>query len=70
VYVVLPDGSTEQREVSLGLNDGSMVEVTEGLAEGEAVLQFVPGAPAVPGDPTGGGVVMIAPVDGSVSFSR
>lgn len=46
VYVVLPDGSTEQREVTLGLNDGVNVEITGGLEEGETILQFVPGAPA------------------------
>lgn len=49
VYVVQPDGSTEVRAVTLGLNDGINVEVIEGLAEGELVLQFVPGAPEVPG---------------------
>ncbi|MGO4858443.1 hypothetical protein [Arthrobacter sp. 2MCAF14] len=38
----------EQRTVKLGLNDGSKVEVVSGLAEGERVLEFVPGAPAVP----------------------
>lgn len=35
-----------EREVGLGLNDGQSVEVTSGLAEGEMILQFVPGAPA------------------------
>jgi macrolide-specific efflux system membrane fusion protein len=45
VYLVLPDGSTEVRTVSLGLNDGLNVEVTEGLEEGDVILQFVPGAP-------------------------
>ena len=35
-----------EREVSLGLNDGQTVEIISGLAEGEMVLQFVPGAPA------------------------
>ena len=49
VTVVLPDGSTEERQVGLGLNDGSMVEVTSGLEEGETILQFVPGAPSAPG---------------------
>jgi multidrug efflux pump subunit AcrA (membrane-fusion protein) len=38
----------EQRTVKLGLNDGSKVEVVSGLAEGERVLEFVPGAPADP----------------------
>lgn len=51
VYVVLPDGSTEIREVTLGLNDGISVEVIDGLSEGELVLQFVPGAAEVPGGP-------------------
>ncbi|GAA3295527.1 efflux RND transporter periplasmic adaptor subunit [Arthrobacter citreus] len=36
-----------EREVSLGLNDGQTVEIISGLAEGEMVLQFVPGAPAL-----------------------
>ena len=35
-----------EREVTLGLNDGKMVEIASGLTEGEMVLQFVPGAPA------------------------
>ena len=35
-----------ERDVELGLNDGQTVEITSGLAEGEMVLQFVPGAPA------------------------
>jgi len=46
VYVVLPDGTTEARPVTLGLNDGINVEVKEGLAEGDMILQFVPGASA------------------------
>ena len=48
VYFVLPDGSTEVRPVTLGLNDGINVEVKEGLAEGDMILQFVPGAVAAP----------------------
>ncbi|MBO1266596.1 efflux RND transporter periplasmic adaptor subunit [Arthrobacter cavernae] len=36
----------EQRTVALGLNDGTKVEVVSGLAEGEQILEFVPGAPA------------------------
>lgn len=39
-------GEAQEREVTLGLNDGKIVEVSSGLAEGEMVLQFVPGAPA------------------------
>ena len=38
-------GEAREQEVSLGLNDGQMVEVTSGLAEGDMILQFVPGAP-------------------------
>ncbi|WP_242868675.1 hypothetical protein [Microbacterium oxydans] len=29
--------------MTLGVNDGVMVEVTEGLAEGDSIRQFVPG---------------------------
>lgn len=61
VHVVLPDGSLEERTVTLGLNDGINVEVVEGLEEGELILQFVPGAAADPG--MGPGVV-----DGGVTF--
>lgn len=39
-------GPSEERKVQLGLNDGSRVEVVSGLAEGEFVLEFIPGAPA------------------------
>lgn len=35
------DGETEKRKVTLGLSDTSMVQVTEGLSEGETVLQEV-----------------------------
>lgn len=63
VYVVNEDGSTEERQVTLGLSDGINVEVTDGLEEGEIVLQFVPGAPADPGFPgmpgEDGGVVIL-----------
>jgi multidrug efflux pump subunit AcrA (membrane-fusion protein) len=40
----------EQREVTLGVSDGTTVEVTAGLSEGESVRQFVPGI-AAPNDP-------------------
>jgi multidrug efflux pump subunit AcrA (membrane-fusion protein) len=56
VYFVLPDGSTELRQVTLGLNDGMNVEVKEGLAEGDMILQFVPGAAAPPDCGEGGAV--------------
>lgn len=42
VWVVLPDGTQEERSVGLGLNDGEQVQITEGLAEGDQVLQFIP----------------------------
>ncbi|OFI37696.1 hypothetical protein BIU82_07425 [Arthrobacter sp. SW1] len=46
-----PVPEPEQRRVKLGLSDGTKVEVVSGLAEGEQVLEFVPGAagPAMPG---------------------
>jgi multidrug efflux pump subunit AcrA (membrane-fusion protein) len=44
VWVDAGDGSDpEERAVKLGVNDGVMVEVVEGLEEGESVRQFVPG---------------------------
>ena len=48
VWVDNGDGTTEERAVTLGVSDGAMVEVTEGLEEGELIRQFVPGvlAPA------------------------
>ncbi len=53
VYVVLPDGATEARPVTLGLNDGINVEIKDGLKEGDMILQFVPGAAAPVDDGTG-----------------
>ena len=52
VWVVAEEGAEpEEREVALGLTDGEHVQVTEGLAVGDLVLQFVP----VPqDDPTAG----------------
>jgi RND family efflux transporter MFP subunit len=38
VTVVKPDGTNEDREVEIGINDGDNQEVTSGLAEGEQVL--------------------------------
>jgi multidrug efflux pump subunit AcrA (membrane-fusion protein) len=44
VWVDAGDGTEpEKRAVTLGVNDGAMVEVTEGLAEGDSIRQFVPG---------------------------
>ena len=59
VYFVLPDGTTEPRAVTLGLNDGVNVEVTSGLAEGDSILQFVPGAPSAPMDGMGEGCISV-----------
>jgi len=50
VWFVLPDGSTEERPVTLGMNDGISVQVLEGLAEGDLINQFVPGAVAPSAD--------------------
>jgi macrolide-specific efflux system membrane fusion protein len=50
VYFVLPDGSNEKRPVTLGLNDGLNVQVLTGVAEGDSILQFVPGAAALTPD--------------------
>ncbi|GAB3405639.1 hypothetical protein GCM10027515_19230 [Schumannella luteola] len=47
--VYVPDakgGKPVKKDVKLGLSDGKDVEITEGLAEGDEILQFVPGAPA------------------------
>ncbi|MGY4860153.1 efflux RND transporter periplasmic adaptor subunit [Cryobacterium sp. AP23] len=51
VWFVTEDGSTEERPVTLGMNDGTSVQVVEGLAEGDLINQFVPGAvdPAMAG---------------------
>ena len=42
VWVLGDDGAPAQRQVTLGLSDGEQIEVTDGLGEGESVLQFVP----------------------------
>ena len=44
VWVDAQDGTEpEERTVTLGVNDGAMVEVVDGLTEGEGIRQFVPG---------------------------
>ena len=44
VWVDAGDGADpEERAVTLGVNDGAMVEVVSGLEEGESIRQFVPG---------------------------
>jgi len=42
VFVPGADGLPEERAVVLGLNDGSRIEVREGLEEGESIFEFVP----------------------------
>ncbi|BDZ47597.1 efflux RND transporter periplasmic adaptor subunit [Naasia aerilata] len=51
VYAALPEGGSEPRDVTLGMTDGAMVEVTGGLAQGDTILQFTPNASAPPGGP-------------------
>jgi macrolide-specific efflux system membrane fusion protein len=53
VYAALPDGGSEPRDVTLGMTDGAMVEVTGGLEQGDSILQFTPNASA----PVGGDCV-------------
>ena len=69
VYAVMPDGSTQEREIELGINDGAFIEVVSGLSAGDEILQFVPGAPAEPGIggpiPVGG-MVCESTADGEV----
>lgn len=44
VWVDTGDGAApSERTVSLGVNDGTSVEVTSGLAEGDMIRQFAPG---------------------------
>lgn len=51
-------GEQTQTPVTLGLTDGSNVEITGGVEEGTSVLQFVPGDDAVV-DPYAGGTVVM-----------
>lgn len=47
VWVDAGDGSEPvERQVELGVSDGTLIEVLEGLEEGETIRQFVPGAAA------------------------
>jgi multidrug efflux pump subunit AcrA (membrane-fusion protein) len=47
VWVDAGDGSEPvERQVKLGVTDGALVEVLEGLEEGEQIRQFVPGSAA------------------------
>lgn len=46
VWVLGDDGEPVETPVALGLTDGKVVQVTDGLDEGATILQFVPGTPA------------------------
>jgi multidrug efflux pump subunit AcrA (membrane-fusion protein) len=46
VWVDAGTGELEERDVSLGVSDGTIVEVTAGVEEGEQVRQYVPGIAA------------------------
>jgi len=46
VWVDGGDGDLEERTIALGVSDGTIVEVTTGLEEGEQVRQYVPGVAA------------------------
>ena len=62
VWLLGADGAEEERAVALGLTDGDMIEVREGLAEGEQVLQFVPVPDDTPIDPMTGQPLMGGPI--------
>ncbi|MFV0253479.1 MAG: hypothetical protein ACK5H2_09105 [Beutenbergiaceae bacterium] len=62
VWLVDDGGEPVETAVALGLTDGEVIQVTDGLEEGDTILQFVPGEPAQypdyggePGDDLGGG---------------
>ena len=61
VWVVADTGEQEERTVTLGLTDGEQIEVREGLAEGESLLQFVPVADDEIVDGSEGGFVQFGP---------
>jgi hypothetical protein len=44
VYTAGSKGKPEAHDVTLGVTDGKVVEVTKGLSEGDDVLEFVPGS--------------------------
>ncbi|MFZ7087154.1 HlyD family efflux transporter periplasmic adaptor subunit [Curtobacterium sp. RRHDQ10] len=43
VYTMADDGTPQRHAVKLGVTDGKVVAVTEGVAKGDDVLEFVPG---------------------------
>ncbi|MDQ0894483.1 efflux RND transporter periplasmic adaptor subunit [Agromyces ramosus] len=46
VFKVGEAGEPVEHPVTLGLTDGRSVQIVDGLAEGDLILEFVPGAPA------------------------
>ncbi len=72
VWLAKPDGTTEERPVTLGMNDGSNVEIVEGIADGDVINQFVPGATGP--DPNGctpmPGGGLSCPEGGVIGFSK
>ncbi|MFB7884163.1 efflux RND transporter periplasmic adaptor subunit [Microbacterium sp. NPDC056057] len=46
VWIDGRDGELEERTIALGVSDGTIVEVTSGVEEGEQVRQYVPGVAA------------------------
>ncbi|MCI2958312.1 hypothetical protein MN032_11455 [Agromyces atrinae] len=47
VWLFDETGVSAEHPVTLGVSDGQNVQVVDGLVEGDLILQFVPGAPAV-----------------------
>jgi multidrug efflux pump subunit AcrA (membrane-fusion protein) len=64
VTVVLPDGSTEIRSVTLGLTDGEYIEIKSGLTGDETIA--VPGPNLPPGQGGDGGGKTGGPLVGVV----
>ena len=73
VYLPTSDpANPEKRSVTLGLTDGKMVEIKDGLTEGEEILEFTPASTTDNQDPTdpygsgpGGAMDTGGPGDGS-----
>ena len=64
VTVVLPDGTTETRQVTLGLTDGEFIEITDGLTGDETIAVPGPNIPDAPGgDPNNPGKPVPVGVD-------
>lgn len=64
VYILGEDGTPSAVPVTLGINDGTSVVITGGVAEGDMVMQFVPGAVQTGGVDMGDGCMSFP--DGSV----